>query len=110
MFKTVGKLKLELIEEKQATTETARAEPIWGGHLIEMTPSMIKKQEVWKNILQLNKVGDSVKNRRNPMDNGGSQAGTNPGEPEVGIQWISHDHKMQGKKIAWRLSSKNMRT
>ena len=24
------------------TIETARAKPIWGGHLIEMTPSMIK--------------------------------------------------------------------
>ena len=30
------------------------------------------------------------------MDNGGSP-GTNPGEPGVGIQWISHYHKMQEK-------------
>ena len=65
-FKTLGKLKLELIEEKQITTETARAEPIWEGHLIDMTPSMIKKKDVWKNILQLNKVGDTVKTDGTP--------------------------------------------
>ena len=67
-FKTLGKLKLELIEEKQITTETSRgrAEPIWEGHLIDMTPSMIKKKDVWKNILQLNKVGDTVKTDGTP--------------------------------------------
>ena len=65
-FKTLGKLKLELIEEKQITTETARAEPIWEGHLIDMTPSMIKKKDVWKNILQLNKVGDTVRTDGTP--------------------------------------------
>ena len=65
-FKTLGKLKLELIEEKQITTETARAEPIWKGHLIEMTPSTIKKKEVWENKLQLNKVGDIVKTDGTP--------------------------------------------
>ena len=32
-FKTLRKLKLELIKEKQITTETARAESIWEGHL-----------------------------------------------------------------------------
>ena len=64
--KTLGKLKLELIEEKQITTETARAEPIWKGHLIEMTPSTIKKKEVWENKLQLNKVGDIVKTDGTP--------------------------------------------
>ena len=31
-----------------------------------MTPSIIKKQEVWKHILQLNKVGDSVKTDGTP--------------------------------------------
>ena len=28
-----------------------------------MTPSMINKKDVWKNILQLNKVGDTVKTK-----------------------------------------------
>ena len=40
-----GKLTPELIEEETITltTETARAEPIWEGHLIEMTPEWTKK-------------------------------------------------------------------
>ena len=31
-----------------------------------MTPSMIKKKDVWKNILQLNKVGDTVRTDGTP--------------------------------------------
>ena len=31
-----------------------------------MTPSMIKKKDVWKQILQLNKVGDTVKTNGTP--------------------------------------------
>ena len=31
-----------------------------------MTPSMIKKRDVWKNKLQLNKVGDTVKTDGTP--------------------------------------------
>ena len=31
-----------------------------------MTPSMINKKDVWKNILQLNKVGDTVKTDGTP--------------------------------------------
>ena len=65
-----------------------------------MTLSMIKKKDAWKNILQLNKVGDTKKNGRNSMDKGGSP-GTNPGEPAgVGIQWTSYYHKIQNKKKA----------
>ena len=57
VLKTLTKVKPELITENEITKDAARAEPIWGGHLIEMTPSMMKKKEVWKNIvLQLNKV------------------------------------------------------
>ena len=56
-FKTLGKLKLELIEEKQITTETSRgrAEPIWEGHLIDMTPSMIKRKTCGKTSCNLTK-------------------------------------------------------
>ena len=61
-----------------------------------MTLSMIKKKDAWKNILQLNKVGDTKKNGRNSMDKGGSP-GTNPGEPGVGMEWTSDYHKMQEK-------------
>ena len=31
-----------------------------------MTPSMINKKDVWKNILQLNKVGDTVRTDGTP--------------------------------------------
>ena len=45
MRAVLGKLKLELIEEETITTETARAEPIWDGQLIEMTPAWKKRNK-----------------------------------------------------------------
>ena len=55
-----GKLTPELIEEETITltTETARAEPIWEGHLIEMTPEWTKKKQVRTDRLHVNRVGD----------------------------------------------------
>jgi len=58
---------------------------------------MIKNNVVWKNILQLNKVGDIVKTDGTPHGQWRKSRHTNPGEPGVGIQWISHYHKMQEK-------------
>ena len=55
---SVGKLKLELREEETITTETARAQPIWDGQLIDMTPAWKKKKQVWTDRLHLNRVGD----------------------------------------------------
>ena len=40
VMRALGKLTpAELVEEETITTETARAEPIWDGNLIEMTPA-----------------------------------------------------------------------
>ena len=61
VMRAVGKLKLELqLREKETIpTETARAEPIWDGQLIEMTPACKKKKQVWTDRLHLNsRVGD----------------------------------------------------
>ena len=44
-MRAVGNLKLELIEEETITTETASAEPIWDGQLIEMTPEWKKRNK-----------------------------------------------------------------
>ena len=56
---TTRKLKLELVEEVIITTETARAERIWEGHIIKAPLARQKQKHVWMDRLHLNRVGDA---------------------------------------------------